>query len=69
MGSVMHAGSGGSRRAWRFFRQRQAVARDVGVGGIQQGKVVGIAARHVLGQIVLERGDAIAETTSSRPPA
>ncbi len=37
-----------------FFRQLQAIAFDVGVGGVEQRQIILVATRQVLGQVRLE---------------
>lgn len=45
-----------------FLRQVQAVAGDVGVGGVEQRQVVFVAAGNVLGQVGLEADHAVLES-------
>jgi hypothetical protein len=52
MGHALRIGEGHPR--FRLFRQVQAVALDVGVGGVEQRQIVLIAAGEVLGQVRLE---------------
>ena len=63
-GSETDSGSGAEDAGLRILRQVEPVARDVGVGLVEQRRVIGVAAGDVLAEVRCEAQDAVLEGRS-----